>query len=500
MSDASTEPDTERGNGTGDRPGGGPGKGTGNDVGGGAGKRAGDSTSVTDSQRVMRLREALLGRRYRSRYRFTGGNEVRLFGSGADFFGAMIERIDAATRDVAIETYIFCDDDTGRALSAALVRAARRGVRVRVITDGIGTPHLALFETWPAAGIEHRVYNPHIFGRFGFSRTHRKLAVIDDQYASCGGINVVDDLKQDGKTLPWPRWDFAVELHGPVVVDVRVAFEQQWRRIRLGHRPPLPAGTLSPGVPASAGYMAPHPTGHTIARSTQIVDDALRALAPAASSGPAGRLFARLRERLRASVRDPRVAHVPCVAFVARDNVVNRRAIEKAYLDAIGEARKEVLLANPYFMPGRRLRRALLEAAERGVTVKLLIGRKEFAVLDYGVPFLYNQLLSAGVQIAEYEKTMLHGKVAVVDSNWATVGSSNLDALSLVLNNEANVLLVLHPQIQQLRDAILEAFEESPQIDRARYEARPWYVRTVNWLAWSFYRATMKLLTVGGYD
>ncbi|MFX1673294.1 cardiolipin synthase ClsB [Paraburkholderia sp. A2WS-5] len=450
----------------------------------------------------MRLRDVLLGRRYRSRYRFTSGNEVRLFCSGEGLFGAMIEHIDAATRDVVIETYIFCDDKIGRALSAALVRAAQRGVRVRVITDGIGTPHLALFETWLAAGIEHRVYNPHIFGRFGFSRTHRKLAVIDDQYASCGGINVIDDLEQDGKTLPYPRWDFAVELHGHVVVDVRLAFEQQWRRIRLGHRPPLPAGMPSPGVPASAGYLAPRPTGHTIANasSAQVVDDALRALSPAMRSGPAGRLFARLRERLRASVRDPRAAQVPCVAFVARDNVVNRRAIEKAYLDAIGEARQEVLLANPYFMPGRRLRRALLEAAERGVAVKLLIGRKEFAVLDYGVPFLYHQLLSAGVQIAEYEKTMLHGKVAVVDSNWATVGSSNLDALSLVLNNEANVLLVRHPEIAQLRDAILDAFEESPQIDRARYEARPWHMRALNWLAWSFYRAAMKLLTVGGYD
>ncbi|MBV8261221.1 MAG: cardiolipin synthase B, partial [Paraburkholderia sp.] len=106
----------------------------------------------------------------------------------------------------------------------------------------------------------------------------------------------------------------------------------------------------------------------------------------------------------------------------------------------------------------------------------------------------------AGVKIAEYEKTMLHGKVAVVDSSWATVGSSNLDALSLVLNNEANVLLVEHPQIEQLRGEILAAFGDSVEIDRARYEARPWQVRAVNWLAWAFYRALMKLITVGGYD
>jgi cardiolipin synthase len=457
-----------------------------------------------DPRRVVRLHDLLLGRRYRSRYRFTSGNDVRLFCSGTALFEAMIARIDAATRDVALETYIFCDDELGRAVSAALVRASERGVRVRVITDGVGTARLALFADWLAAGIEHRIYNPHIFGRFGFSRTHRKLAVVDDHYAYCGGINVVDDIVQDGRPLPFARWDFAVELSGPVVVDVRAAIEVQWRRIRLGHRPSLresPVAARLPGVPASAGFMAPHPTGHGPERPLRAIDDALRELAPAApGAGRAATVVERLRARLRASVRDPRTARVPCVAFVARDNVVNRRAIEKAYLDAIGEARHEVLLANPYFMPGRRLRRALVEAAKRGVAVRLLIGRKEFKLLDYGVRFLYRALLLAGVQIAEYEKTMLHGKVAVVDSTWGTVGSSNLDALSLVLNNEANVLLVLHPQIAQLREAILTAFNEATQIDRAHYEARPRLERALNWLAYATYRAAMKLLTVGGYD
>jgi cardiolipin synthase len=190
----------------------------------------------------------------------------------------------------------------------------------------------------------------------------------------------------------------------------------------------------------------------------------------------------------------------PCVAFVARDNLINRRAIEKAYLAAIGQARNEVLLANPYFMPGRKLRRALVYAARRGVEVKLIIGRKEFKALDYAVPFLYRSLLKAGVQIAEYEKTLLHGKVAVVDSNWGTVGSSNLDALSLMLNNEANVVLVNDPSIDALREAILVAFKDSRRIDEARYDARPASERVLNWLAYTTYRAVMKLLTVGGYD
>ncbi len=361
-----------------------------------------------------------------------------------------------------LETYIFCDDAAGRPVSDALMRAAARGVRVRVITDGIGTARLPLFNDWLSNGIEHRIYNPHIFGRFGFSRTHRKLAVVDDQFANCGGINIVDDFENNGMRLPQPRWDFAVELHGPVVADVRQAFELQWRRIWLGHRP---LESLQPGGDSPADL------------------------------GRAARL--RLRRRRRG---DLRTAGVPCVAFVARDNLMNRRAIEKAYLTAIGQARNEVLLANPYFMPGRKLRRALVHAARRGVEVRLIIGRKEFAALDYAVPFLYRSLLKAGVKVAEYEKTMLHGKVAVVDSNWGTVGSSNLDALSLMLNNEANVVLVLHKEIGELRDAILTAFDESRRIDLAHYMARPMGERLVNWLAYTTYRAVMKLLTVGGYD
>nr|WP_260854609.1 cardiolipin synthase ClsB [Paraburkholderia sp. BCC1884] len=408
------------------------------------------------------MRQSLLGRRYWQRYRFTSGNEVKLLRSGDQFFSALIERIDAAQHDVVLETYIFCYDKAGQSVSAALLRAAGRGVKVRVITDGIGTARLPMFNEWPMAGVDHRIYNPHLFGRFGFSRTHRKLAVIDDQYGFCGGINIVDDYENNGERLPFRRWDFAVELRGPVVADIRQAFEVQWRRIRLGHRPlESMQPDLGPKTMASLG---------SLRRRRQ-----------------------RRNEQLWAG-------GLPCVAFVARDNLINRRAIEKAYLTAIGQARSEILLANPYFMPGRKLRRALVLAARRGVEVKLIIGRKEFRALDYAVPFLYRSLLKAGVHIAEYEKTLLHGKVAVVDSNWATVGSSNLDALSLMLNNEANVVLVNDPAIEALREAILVAFKDARRIDEAHYDARPAGERALNWIAYTIYRAAMKLLTVGGYD
>lgn len=416
-------------------------------------------------ERLTELRQTVLGVRRARRVRLTAGNRVRIFGSGNAFFSALIERIDAAEHEVSLETYIFCADPCGAAVSDALIRAARRGLRVRLITDGIGTARHELFRAWGEAGIEHRIYNPHLFSaRFGFSRTHRKLAAVDRRFGFCGGHNVVDDMLDAGRKLPFPRWDYSAELEGPVVDDLVEAFDLQWRRIALKH---LPTGTAVPDE-------APGWPDDATPRSARARRRALGLL----------------------HHRDD----VPQIAFVARDNLNNRRAIERAYRLAIRQARHEILVANPYFVPGHRVRRELARAARRGVNVLLVIGRKEFVMLDYAVPFLYRSLLSAGVRIAEYDKTILHGKVAVVDGIWGTVGSSNLDALSLVLNHEANIVLVRHPEIAELRRAIAEAFAESRPIDRNHYESRPIWERFANWVAYTGYRIIMRLLSDGAYD
>ncbi|WP_404980086.1 MULTISPECIES: phospholipase D-like domain-containing protein [unclassified Caballeronia] len=423
---------------------------------------------VRPRRSFKRLRQALFSGRRPPRFCFTAGNQVRILKSGAQFFPALIDRIDGAHSTVSLETYIFANDDAGRAVSDALLRAAARGVTVRVITDGVGTDgNLPMFDQWKAGGVEHRIYNPHLlFGPLGFSRTHRKLALIDNTYAFCGGINIVDDYDQNGTRLPEPRWDFAMEARGPVVTDVHNAFDLQWERIRLGVKP------HELRSPACEPQQEPNRWNTRRA----------------------------MRARRRAQLGEIHAVDQPCVAFVARDNLLNRRAIEKAYLRAIAHAEREVLLANPYFMPGRKLRRALVFAARRGVRVSLVIGRKEFVALDYATPFLYGNLLKNGVRIAEYEKTMLHGKVAVVDADWATIGSSNLDALSLVLNNEANMVLVNHAEIAGLHDAILRAFDEGSRIDEKHYASRPVSERLLSWLAYNSYRLMMKLITIGQYD
>ena len=416
------------------------------------GRRAQEFSSADPVEGLGESLRTLPRARGSARLQFTSGNKLRLFRSGDEYFEALAERIRAATTSVVVEVYIFSDDDAGAKVSAALIEAAQRGIPVRVITDGVGTEHnLRFFADWRTHGVEHRIFNPHIFGRFGFARTHRKIASIDGEISFVGGINIVDDLENDGVRLDAPRWDFAVEIIGPVAAEVFAAFELQWRRLD------------------------PNPVTSSLERTIQFVRRSM--LAPVEASARASQ-----------------------VAFVARDNLNRRRTIERAYLYAIGRAREEVVLANPYFVPGRKLRRALVEAAERGVRVRLLIGRKEFRVLDYAVPSLYGMLMSAGAQIAEYDKTMLHGKVAVIDGSWATVGSSNLDALSLVLNHEANVVIVNDPVVADLRTAILTAFNESPKIDPQRFAARPFPVRLLNWFTYNGYRLVMKMLTIGEYD
>ncbi|MDU0809811.1 MAG: phospholipase D-like domain-containing protein [Burkholderia sp.] len=419
------------------------------------------------SRHFIQLRQIFLQRRSSaSRLAFTSGNTVRLCEGGNEFFPSLISCIDSARDEVAIETYIFRDDATGERVSDALLRAARRGVRVRMITDRVGTAWLPLFRIWLEAGIEHEVYNPsYLFSRFGLSRTHRKLAVIDHDIAYCGGINIIDDYNQDGKTLLYPRWDFTVEMLGPIVSDVLYAFELQWRRIKAHNK------SYTNNMATAADTVPSDLLRHWLGKHRWIKASALRSVT------------------------------TPSVAFVSRDNILNRFAIEKAYLAAIGRAHKQILLANPYFMPGRKLRRALAGAAQRGVDVRILIGRNEFASLDVAVPFLYHRLLSAGVRIAEYDRTILHGKVAVIDNNWATVGSSNLDALSLVLNNEANIVLVRHDvPINILRAAIVSGFSDGREIDRASYIARPFFRRVLNWLGYVLYRTVMKVITIGVYD
>ncbi|MYN02746.1 cardiolipin synthase ClsB [Pseudoduganella sp. DS3] len=381
---------------------------------------------------------------------FLADNEVKLLHCGTDYFPALVEAIEAAQYEVYFETYIFAEDETGRRVLSALKGAAQRGVVVRMITDWFGTGHKPanrLQAEVTAAGVEHRIFNP--WFRRGVTRTHRKICVVDGQVALVGGININDDMFTDydhSIALAAPRWDFAVAVRGPLVESIHSEAETQWKR--LGHM--------------------------TIVKRLTLFNEVRK-----------------LNKIARQSTMQ--------AGFVVRDNLRNRRTIQRAYLQALGRARKSVLLANPYFAPGRKFRHALAATAQRGVEVVLLIGVGEIWLQDAVAHSFYPKLLEAGVKVVEYRKTQLHAKVAVIDDDWATVGSSNVDGLSLFLNQEANVVIKDAAFARSLRQHIEDAIADGVVIHPQDFEHIGRFRRFGYEVAYIVYRTLMRIFAVGKY-
>jgi cardiolipin synthase len=384
--------------------------------------------------------------------RFQPGNRIALLRNGTEYFPALVAAIDAAEREVWVETYIYADDDAGKAVTGALVRAAARGVLVRVLVDGWGarlylTP--ALEATLSAAGITLRKYRPEIapwqFRSHRLRRLHRKLVHVDARVAFVGGINVIDDMHTPGHRPP--RVDFAVRVEGPLLVPIVRTMQRVWALVELVQ-------------------------------------------------------FNRSDVPLFPSPRRAKRAGGQTAKFVIRDNLRHRGDIERAYLAAIRTARQEILIANSYFFPGIRFRRALIAAAGRGVKVTLLLqARVEYALLHYASRALYGQLLAAGVEIQEYHLSFLHAKVAVIDDHWATVGSSNIDPYSLLMAREANVFVRDPDFSTQLRDELLRMIEDGSRRVRPQHWAlRPRVYKALVWVAYGIVRVGMGLLGYGGNE
>jgi cardiolipin synthase A/B len=382
--------------------------------------------------------------------------------------------MDAAVHDIRLETYIFDFTATGADVGAALARAAMRGVQVRLVVDGAGTGDVPADwrERFAASGVQWRVFNP--MGRLGmllpshWRRLHRKLCVVDagteQAVAFCGGINILDDYYDPNHgALKAPRFDFSVRVTGPLVNAVVETMDSLWRRLQAMRS--LRQHEIGAAVTSwvSSGAMA-------FGKQEQSEYASFSAAASATSA--------------RASL-------------LLRDNFRNRKRIERSYLKAIGDAHHEIIIANAYFVPGGKLRHALVAAAGRGVKVKLLLqGRYEYFMQYHAARPVYSMLLAAGVEIHEYASSFLHAKVAVVDAAepqaWATVGSSNLDPFSLLLAREANVVVRGRDFAQTLRATLVHAIaHDGKQIDPADYANRPWAQRLRDRVAYGLMRAAL---------
>ena len=365
------------------------------------------------------------------------GNQIRLLENGEQFFPRVFGAIQRAQRSVLLETFILFEDEVGKALHEVLIDAAQRGVKIEMMVDGYGSPNLSdeFVTSLTTLGVRFIYYDPRplVMGMRTnvFRRLHRKIVVVDEAIAFVGGINF--SAEHNTSYGPEAKQDYAVEVKGPIVEDITrfvqqaIGSEQVTRRW-WGHRSHQPARNSTPG-------------------------DA-QAL------------------------------------FVHRDNDEHRDDIEKHYLEMLQKAKQDVIIANAYFFPGYRLLREMRNSAQRGVRVRLIVqGEPDMPIVKVGAELLYNYLVDAGVEVYEYCRRPLHGKIAVMDQQWSTVGSSNLDPLSLSLNLEANLIIHDRQFNQTLRDNLEQLLsKDCVRVQDDRLPPRTWWHLTKSVIVFHFLR------------
>ena len=362
---------------------------------------------------------------------YVSGNRVELLIDGAAFFECLIETIAGAKRYALVESYIFANDAIGKRVADALIERAEAGVEVAVHYDGFGS--LGLGRELPgrlaAGGVKIHEFRPmRLFARWPLNkRNHRKSLVVDGRVGLVGGMNISDDYAapEDGGR----GWhDAAVKIEGPAVLQLESIFRDLWSKhakIRL-ETPP--------------GFAAQYPDGHE-------------------------------------------------VRFIENKGRKDRAAIRRAYLRAIVGAQRTVRITTAYFSPDRLLLRALCKAARRGVAVEIITaGATDMKPVLQIARGLYGRLFRAGVKIYEWHERVLHSKTAVVDGQWTTIGSANLNHRTWLLDLEVNAT-ILSPEIGAQMDGLFVVDRaRSRPIDRALWRSRPVTQRMLEWFFGLFRR------------
>jgi cardiolipin synthase A/B len=311
--------------------------------------------------------------------------KAELIKSGSPFFQRLLQLIDDATDVIHIQTYIFGDDETGHSVAAALKRAAARGVRVFLLADGYASDLSKSFiREMRSSGIRFRYFEP-IFrsSHFYFGRRlHHKVIVIDGEKALVGGINLADRYNDMPTERAW--MDMALEVNGSVALELQQICVELWRK--------------------------------------KTISTLLKRKAPA------------LMHEAQAKADD-------CLVRVRRNDwVMAKEQIWRSYAGLFRRSEQEIIIMCSYFLPGRVYQKILKKAVERGVKVKVILaGQSDVKIAKNAERYLYRWMLRNGVQVYEFQPTVLHAKVAVIDGLWLTVGSYNINDISAYASIELNL-------------------------------------------------------------
>jgi cardiolipin synthase len=360
------------------------------------------------------------------------GNAADLLIDGDQIFGAMFEAIACARRSILLETYMLEASGPGQRLAELLAQKASAGVDVRLLFDSLGSfaTDRAYFDALAARGVQVREFNPvhpwHKRFRWIFNRrTHRKLLVVDGHTAFIGGANFSRVYSggsaragKESQSAERPWRDTHARLRGPIAADLQALFLEHW---------------IEQGGSDLRG------------------------------------------EKFEEAPREPGSVWLALAASAAGSR---RNPVYRALVATLRSARHRILITTAYFVPTRRLVRELRRAADRGVRVALMVpaGSDSWSAAHAGRS-RYDELLAAGVEIYEHHASMLHAKTVVVDDDWSSIGSSNMDWRSLLHNAEANVIALDHGLADQLalhfeRDAL-----SCVRITADAWSRRPWLNR-----------------------
>lgn len=371
-------------------------------------------------------------------------NQIEIIRGGRDYFSLLVKLIEEAQQAIHLQTYILNNDNTGTMVADALKRACHRGVTVHLLVDGYASQRLPrrFIVSLKEAGVHFRFFEPFLkskhfyFGR----RLHHKVFVSDGAHALVGGINIADRYNDTADEAAW--LDFALYVHGEIAQDLCKLCWKTWNG--------FPAGNEQVECEVQPGF-----------------DD--------------------LNAAKLASVR------------VRRNDWVRRKnEISVTYIDMLHGAKSHVTILCSYFLPGKIIRRALRNAAARGVKIKVITaGNSDISMAKHAERWMYDWLLRYGIELYEYQPSVLHAKTAVCDNAWFTIGSYNINDISTYASIELNLdvhdesyALELH---QQLDDIIgSDCIAITPQVHISNTNI---FIRFVRWLSYKFFRVAFVLVT-----
>lgn len=453
--------------------------------------------------------------------RWKAENDVSLLENGVQLFPALCAAFDTATTSIHVEMYIFRLDIAGKQLLHHLMLAAKRGLKVRVVIDGFGcaAEDETIVRALRSAGGQCKVYRPEpksltlkSFDFMRLRRLHRKIVVIDETIGFVGGINFEDDYSIAGSDVRTTdaRFDYAVRVTGPIVLDLIEALDLLWLRTQkysksaIGMSPSDDSATHDKKKTARSWrhlhlkhlrmrlryFKRNRAYSRASSTSTSSAYSIVSSSTSSHSSSNAESNTPFIASLVSPSIDPPNMR----AAVILRDNLRYRHTIESAYLFHIASAKNEITIANAYFLPGSKLRRALIDAAQRGVKVRLLLqGKIEYQMQYHATRWIYDLFLREDIEIYEYLPSFLHAKVAVIDGV-SIVGSSNLDPFSLLLAREANVLIDDAGFTAQLRQSLENAMTRGSRIvELTLYGRRPFLGRIADGLCYLLLRIGVTL-------